>query len=332
MTDSVYRVLTAAPARTLATRLSRQRNGRDSPGFTASSSLLHGLGWGLYLQYDADYPPLVGLGFVALHVRPAPRLRRRSHRRDRRHRALHAAERKEAARVGLFFSFGHSTIVLCLAVAIALRRHGRQAGTAPRSGTSAACSAPAFRERSCGSSAIFNLLVLLDILGVWRRPRPGRTITSISKNCCCARGLLNRLFGGRLQKVLNHSWQMYPLGLLFGLGFDTASEVGLLAMTAGASAGNLPFRHPLPADPVRRRHVGDGHHRRRADVEGLQLGVPEPVAQDLLQHHHHRSVDRRRAGDRQHRVAAGLDPACSICREAFWDFVAGTRFRSFWAT
>ena len=54
------------------------------------------------------------------------------------------------------------------------------------------------------------------------------------------RGLLNRLFGGRLQKLMNHSWQMYPLGLLFGLGFDTASEVGLLAMTAGASAGNLP--------------------------------------------------------------------------------------------
>jgi high-affinity nickel-transport protein len=55
------------------------------------------------------------------------------------------------------------------------------------------------------------------------------------------RGLINRLFGGRLQKMLNHSWQMYPLGLLFGLGFDTATEVGLLAMTAGASAGNLPL-------------------------------------------------------------------------------------------
>jgi high-affinity nickel-transport protein len=40
--------------------------------------------------------------------------------------------------------------------------------------------------------------------------------------------------------MMNHSWQMYPLGLLFGLGFDTASEVGLLAMTAGAAAGNLP--------------------------------------------------------------------------------------------
>ncbi|MEP6634807.1 MAG: hypothetical protein ABJA62_11425, partial [Luteimonas sp.] len=54
------------------------------------------------------------------------------------------------------------------------------------------------------------------------------------------RGFINRLFGGRLQKVINHSWQMYPLGLLFGLGFDTASEIGLLAMTAGAATADIP--------------------------------------------------------------------------------------------
>ena len=40
------------------------------------------------------------------------------------------------------------------------------------------------------------------------------------------RGFINRLLGGRLHKLMNHSWQMYPLGFLFGLGFDTASEVG----------------------------------------------------------------------------------------------------------
>jgi high-affinity nickel-transport protein len=42
------------------------------------------------------------------------------------------------------------------------------------------------------------------------------------------RGFINRLFGGRLRKLINHSWQMDPVGFLFGLGFDTASEVGLL--------------------------------------------------------------------------------------------------------
>ena len=88
---------------------------------------------------------------------------------------------------------------------------------------------------------LLNLLVLLDILGVWRLARTGTHDHKHLEEMLARRGLINRLFGGRLQKVLNHSWQMFPLGLLFGLGFDTASEVGLLAMTAGASAGNLPI-------------------------------------------------------------------------------------------
>ena len=64
------------------------------------------------------------------------------------------------------------------------------------------------------------------------------------------RGLINRLCGGRLQQLMSHSWQMYPLGLLFGLGFDTASAVGLLAMTAGAS--------PRTGTPARACHTGNG--------------------------------------------------------------------------
>jgi len=86
-----------------------------------------------------------------------------------------------------------------------------------------------------------NLLVLLDILKVWQTAKAGTHSHAHLEALLQKRGLLNRLFGGRLQKLMNHSWQMYPLGLLFGLGFDTASVVGLLAMTAGASAGNLPL-------------------------------------------------------------------------------------------
>jgi high-affinity nickel-transport protein len=88
---------------------------------------------------------------------------------------------------------------------------------------------------------ILNLLVLLDILQIWRTAKSGSHSHAHLEALLQKRGLLNRLFGGRLKKLMNHSWQMYPLGLLFGLGFDTASEVGLLAMTAGASAGNLPI-------------------------------------------------------------------------------------------
>src|SRR5260370_39578818 len=51
---------------------------------------------------------------------------------------------------------------------------------------------------------------------------------------------MSRIFG-RLFRVIRHSWQMYPIGFLFGLGFDTASEVAILAISAGAAAKGLPF-------------------------------------------------------------------------------------------
>jgi high-affinity nickel-transport protein len=87
---------------------------------------------------------------------------------------------------------------------------------------------------------LLNLRVLLDILKVWQQAKTGRHSHQHLESLLAQRGMLNRLFGGRLRQLMSHSWQMYPLGLLFGLGFDTASEVGLLAMTAGASAGDLP--------------------------------------------------------------------------------------------
>jgi high-affinity nickel-transport protein len=92
---------------------------------------------------------------------------------------------------------------------------------------------------------ILNLFVLLDILQIWRTARKGTHSHAHLEELLQKRGLLNRLFGGRLQRLMNHSWQMYPLGLLFGLGFDTASEVGLLALTAGAAAGDLPLASVL---------------------------------------------------------------------------------------
>src|SRR5206468_4074125 len=87
---------------------------------------------------------------------------------------------------------------------------------------------------------ILNLVVLLGILKLWRRAKTGQHGHVHLEELLSQRGFLNRLFGGRLKRLINHSWQMYPLGILFGLGFDTASEVGLLAITAGASAAHLP--------------------------------------------------------------------------------------------
>ncbi len=201
--------------------------------------LLHILGWGLYLHYAAHYPALVGLGLVAY-------LFGLRHAFDADHIAAiddtvryMLQKDKHPLAVGFFFSLGHSTIVLGLSVAIAfaasaikrdlpqLQNLGGVIGT--------------------GVSGVFlmligflNLRVLLDILKVWQQAKTGRHSHQHLESLLAQRGMLNRLFGGRLRQLMSHSWQMYPLGLLFGLGFDTASEVGLLAMTAGASAGDLP--------------------------------------------------------------------------------------------
>jgi high-affinity nickel-transport protein len=209
-------------------------------GLYGSIAVLHAVGWGLYLRYSAGHPALVGLGFVAYMFG----LR---HAFDADHIAAiddtvryMLQKGKRPLGVGFFFSLGHSTVVVCLAIAIAF------AATAVRN------EMPALRNWGgvIGASVsgtflwiigILNLLVLLDILGVWKRARSGTHDHRHLEELLQKRGLINRLLGGRFTKFLNHGWQLYPLGLLFGLGFDTASEVGLLAMTAGATAGNLPI-------------------------------------------------------------------------------------------
>jgi len=236
--DFVYVAPPTTPERT---RLSfSRREWIRLAGLYGFLAVLHVLGWGLYLRYAAQFPPLVGLGLVAYMFG----LR---HAFDADHIAAiddtvryMLQKGKKPLGLGFFFSLGHSTIVLCLAVAIAF------AATAVRQ------ELPQLKNIGgiigAGVSGAFlwiigvlNLLVLLDILGVWKKAKSGAHDHKHLEELLLRRGLINRLFGGRFQKFLNHTWQMYPLGLLFGLGFDTASEVGLLAMTAGASAGNLPL-------------------------------------------------------------------------------------------
>ncbi len=83
-------------------------------------------------------------------------------------------------------------------------------------------------------------MVLAEILRTWRRVRAGGTYTQESlEEFLNQRGFLVRLFRPILRMV-GKSWHMYLVGLLFGLGFDTASEVGILGMSATAGAGGMP--------------------------------------------------------------------------------------------
>jgi nickel/cobalt transporter (NiCoT) family protein len=206
-------------------------------GFIA---LLHGLGWGLYLHYTRSYPALVGLGFAAYMFG----LR---HAFDADHIAavddtvrLMLQKGKKPLGVGFFFSLGHSTVVLALSIGIAFAATAVKQELPQLKGIGGIIGA-GVSGTFLWIIGILNLLILLDVLKVWQKAKTGAHDHAHLEQLLQQRGLLNRLFGGRLQKLMNHSWQMYPLGLLFGLGFDTASEVGLLAMTAGAAVGNMPI-------------------------------------------------------------------------------------------
>ena len=87
---------------------------------------------------------------------------------------------------------------------------------------------------------ILNLVVLIGIIKVFRDMRSGRYDEEALEEQLNKRGFMNRFLGG-LTKSVRKPWHIYPIGVLFGLGFDTATEVGLLVLAGGAAAFNLPF-------------------------------------------------------------------------------------------
>lgn len=147
-------------------------------------------------------------------------------------------QKKKPMYVGLFFSLGHSTIVILATIGVSLatvslHRHiqalqsvGQIFGTA--------------------LSALFLLIlaavntsILLDVWRCIRQLRRDGALEELSlQNVLNGNGLMTRIFRPFL-RAIDHSWQMYPVGFLFGLGFDTASEVGLLALSAAQAAHGI---------------------------------------------------------------------------------------------
>jgi len=208
--------------------------------------------------------------------------------------------------VGFFFSLGHSSVVFGLSLLIAV---GLKAIIGPVEQDSSALH---HYTSLIGTSvsgvflyliAIINVVILVGILRVFAGMRRGHFDEDELEAQLNNRGLLNRVLG-RFTRSVTASWHMYPIGVLFGLGFDTATEVALLVL-AGTSAAGRPavVRHLVPSGAVHRGHVPAGHHRRLVHEFRLRLGVFQPCSQGLLQHHHHRTFGGRRAAHRQRRVA-----------------------------
>ncbi|QNJ93917.1 HoxN/HupN/NixA family nickel/cobalt transporter [Mycolicibacterium fluoranthenivorans] len=145
--------------------------------------------------------------------------------------------------VGFFFSLGHSTVVFGLAALLAF---GVKAVVGPVQDDSSALHHYTALIGT-GVSAIFlyviaiaNLVILLGIFRVFAQMRHGTYNDSALEDHLNNRGFLNRYLG-RFTRSITRSWQAYPLGLLFGLGFDTASEVALLVVAGTSAAAGIPW-------------------------------------------------------------------------------------------
>ncbi len=148
-------------------------------------------------------------------------------------------ERKRPLGIGLFFSLGHSTVVvvLTLAVAIGAAVVKSRLPALQHAGTLVGTSVSAVFLLLI---ATINLMVLFDIFGAFARARRGEAYDDAGLDAMLSRrGLMGRFFAPLL-RIVDESWKMYPIGLLFGLGFDTATEVALLGLAAIEAGKGLP--------------------------------------------------------------------------------------------
>ena len=145
--------------------------------------------------------------------------------------------------VGFFFSLGHSTVVFVLAVLLNFGIRGLDAQV--KNGNSGLQHTTNIVGTSVSAFFLFliaalNVVVLYGILRVFRAMRTGAYDDGELERQLNNRGLMMR-FLGPLARKIDTPWKMYPIGVLFGLGFDTATEVALLVLAGTAVVGGLPF-------------------------------------------------------------------------------------------
>jgi len=240
----------------LQARLARLRNGLTPAewlrvgGMTLTVIGLNVIGWGMLVaaaghHYHISKTGLFGLGTGVLAYTLGMR-----HAFDADHiAAIDNTTRKlvndgkRPLSVGFFFSLGHSTIVFLLAVFLnfGIKALDSQVGndasglhkTTNIIGTSVSGS-------FLYLIAALNLIVLIGIVRVYKEMKSGRFDDAELERQLANRGFMNRFLGGYAKRI-DTPWKMYPVGVLFGLGFDTATEVALLVLAGTAVAGGLPF-------------------------------------------------------------------------------------------
>ncbi len=151
------------------------------------------------------------------------------------------ADGKRPLSVGFWFSLGHSSVVFAMALLVATS--ARLASSLVQEGSAVHTALSTFGTGAAGFFlwviGMVNLAALVGILRVRRRFRSGRLTPDQLEASLATSGVLARLLG-RLTRRITHPAQAYPVGLLMGLGFDTATEVALLVL-AGTAAVTLPW-------------------------------------------------------------------------------------------
>jgi high-affinity nickel-transport protein len=252
-------------------RLARFRRGltsRDRTSLAAMAGfivLLHLAGFGIlfglvvphHYALGGDHPVFsVGVGILAYtfglrhafdadHIAAVDNTTRKlmADNVEREAAGVPAEEIRTPLSVGFWFSLGHSTIVFALAFllsagvkALAGQVENDSSGLHSVTGVIGASVSGVF----LWILGVLNLVVLVGIVRVFRAMRRGTYDEVELEQQLNKRGFMNRFLGG-LTKSVRKAWHIYPIGVLFGLGFDTATEIGLLVLAGGAAAFNLPF-------------------------------------------------------------------------------------------
>jgi len=225
---------------------------RRTLGMYASILLLHALGFAVFIAYvlPAHYK-LFGIGLsvtaYTLGLRHAFDADHISAIDNTTRKAMNLRQGTSKPRpfaFGYFFSLGHSTIVVAMGVGIIVaEKTVLPAVTHSNSslesfgGTFGTIVSAAFLFLI----ALLNLIILMGIVRVWRSMRRGEYNEAELESQLEKRGFFYRFFG-RWMNAIDKEWQMYPVGVVFGMGFDTATEVLLLTTTAYLASEHIPWQ------------------------------------------------------------------------------------------
>jgi nickel/cobalt transporter (NiCoT) family protein len=249
--------MSSEPVTRPRSRWSRLRDGLTRGEWVAIGSMaafilaLHVIGWGVLGGIVAPHNYAVGQGQVfGIGLGVTAYTLGMRHAFDADHIAAIdnttrklMAEGKRPVSIGFWFSLGHSSVVfgLCLLLSLGVKA---LAGQVENDSSSLQQTTGLIGTTVSGvfllAIGVINLVVLRQILGVFAEMRRGEYDEDALEEHLNKRGFMNRILGG-ITRAVSKSWQMYPVGLLFGLGFDTATEVSLLVLAGGAAAFALPW-------------------------------------------------------------------------------------------